>query len=79
MLFYQKVAEINRYYDPKNAQYNLDSLTNYAIDVLKHDKVLLVIDNFEDFEHGNPDFRLLNSLTSLRNLAYSRIIITTRR
>lgn len=79
--FIKKVAEINRYYDPKNAQYNLDSLTNYAIEVLKHEKVLLVIDNFEDFEHGNPDFpQFVKFFDKFKELVRpdSRIIITTR-
>jgi hypothetical protein len=79
--FIKSIAEMNTYFDPKNAEYNLDSLTDYAINALKNDKILLVIDNFEDFEHGNTDFpRFKKFFDRFKSLVRpdSRIIITTR-
>ena len=79
--FIKRIAVLNRYIDHENKEYSLDTLTNYAIDVLKYDKVLLVIDNFEDFEDGNHDFpQFVKFFDRFKKLLRpeSRIIITTR-
>ena len=51
------MAQINKYYDPENDDYNIDTLTKLGfVEAMERHKVLLVIDNFEDFEHKGGDF-----------------------
>ena len=81
--FVRQVAMLNDSFDPEEDYPNLSAMTDIAVDALTNGKILLVIDNFEDFEdkaesseyeYFEEFFRKFNQSKKPN----SKIILTTR-
>ena len=81
--FIRQVAILNDSFDPEEDYPNLSALTDIAVDALTDGKILLVIDNFEDFEDKAESSEYRNFEEFFRKFNQSKkpnskIILTTR-
>ena len=81
--FVRQVALLNDRYNPEYDYPNLSELTDIAVEALTNDKILLVIDNFEDFEDKveSSEYKYFEDFFKKFNQSKkpnSKIILTTR-
>ena len=79
--FIRQVVVINSNFNPEEDFVLFGEETKLAVQALKEQKILLVIDNFEDFEDGHEDYEKFEAFFVQFNKITkpdSRIIMTTR-